>query len=712
MVAQLPSSLREPHAVTMPHRVAGGLGFALTRCCALRDAGFPPAGAWVYPARSSRLSQANMAPKTKFVKKGVKLQAGHGVNSASCQLWKSYERFSVFEASKTGLYFSKEQSGAYELAVKGKDLSLACPWLAVCTFATPKYLKERMEPARFGPVPAPVFLNFLRHHATAQGIAYVVYKCEQTGQSVKLVKHSTVGKSGKEVKHHSLLWLTQDGNIDHVLPFAKVDLAVEAAASDLFPAAHSGARDSSECCPVAPELVKSGGVTVDATATGATVVVDEASSSSALPGLASSGTSPVDGAALKGGQTTPPQPPKDEVVPQGLHSLPPAACPDRAVAERAEEVAVCKFTACMVAEIATQTGLTQAALPPPDAPGPVEGCAARPARRRVGAAYFGCVAPPASFDWIGGWWPTTIVDHHVVPVGFAARRARDFLRRPDVILATVENVEKFGASRRYVDLSRLHIPGQLRCIDTFRLTDGVRTCELFQHGTTFATSRGEYRAVEVLEEEGYYLRLQLVSRSFGELLRVCNIFGSVAVQASSTPRLNSGESRLALAKAQWTIVQDAAADPLTVSILAQARTIAAAGEYNDDAYITARGLLSEIAGSRGMRFVGGKPFEWGYCFSCGLDLPGRFPGRLCKRCCEGTNTKVGRLVADGLEVCTLTTPIVYTGVVNTTSRHPPLKLGVRTRATEAVFRVAPSIQQSLALLFPFPGVARAWEGLD
>lgn len=63
----------------------------------------------------------------------------------------------------------------------------------------------------------------------------------------------------------------------------------------------------------------------------------------------------------------------------------------------------------------------------------------------------------------------------------------------------------------------------------------------------------------------------------------------------------------------------------------------------------------------------------------------KMKGRVCKEC-TAHNSPLGRLVAEGLPVASVANPIVYPGVVNTESRHPPLKVGTQTFASPKNFR--------------------------
>lgn len=84
---------------------------------------------------------------------------------------------------------------------------------------------------------------------------------------------------------------------------------------------------------------------------------------------------------------------------------------------------------------------------------------------------------------------------------------------------------------------------------------------------------------------------------------------------------------------------------------------------------------------------GRSDYPWGYCYSCGRPAKGagRLEGRVCKECSRG-NSAVGRLVAEGKTVASISHPIVYPGVVNTVSQHPPLKPGTKTFASSSNFR--------------------------
>jgi len=73
------------------------------------------------------------------------------------------------------------------------------------------------------------------------------------------------------------------------------------------------------------------------------------------------------------------------------------------------------------------------------------------------------------------------------------------------------------------------------------------------------------------------------------------------------------------------------------------------------------------------------------CFSCGGSSSSRMPGRLCVAC---HSTREGdplvKAIREGKHVCSWAVPVRYPGVVNTVSRHPPLKTGTETWATKEV----------------------------
>ncbi len=557
--------------------------------------------------------------KSKGKKSTVKTHEARCANTAALEGWRGWEQYAPFEASKPGLFYTKEQSGAFEKARVGKDMERSCAWLAVAAFATPKYMMENLAAANWGVVTEPS--SFFKYHAKQMGISFVMHVLRD-GQLTQPVK---VGSG----KIHHLLIVYKENGPSHVLPVARMDRQAQCVA--VVTEDQAGAAAEPE--PVAPA---------------------EASSS-----------------------------PKEDPEPEGASSG-----DDSDVFFEVEEP-------------------HGSAHSEPRGPPPSNGWAGV-ARRPF---YYGCLPPGPECRWIGGWWPSTVSTHPVEPTGFAAHDIASAFRKPDLILATVENVKMFGLDADFVHVNQFPIPETVRVIDVNTLTDGRLACSLIHPGTCLYTSSGMARAKEVTAGEHTILRFELVNQGFWAKLSELISSGPCEVSQVVHPRDLTNVHKLMLSKARWTIVQSKAKDPVTIAMLSQARTVDVANGHEANPYDVYEALVAEARAHglpEGMSLAG-KEFGWGYCFSCGDVLPGRFPGRMCKPCNARRNSMVGRLVADGLNVCTHTHPVCETGVVHTDSRHPPLKV-VGTRATERNFQVAPPARWSGTPLNPTPGVARAWVG--
>jgi len=142
-------------------------------------------------------------------------------------------------------------------------------------------------------------------------------------------------------------------------------------------------------------------------------------------------------------------------------------------------------------------------------------------------------------------------------------------------------------------------------------------------------------------------------------------------------------------KAKWLSVVAGETDPIVTSVLSRFKADEAKADFTgeldaDDAAAVTRAIV----GHRQFQQVGA-PFRWGYCFSCGIDHKdnkGKLKHRLCRQCEKGRNTDIGNLITHGRKVTSVANPMIYPGVVNTLSRHPRLKEGVQSVASERNFR--------------------------
>jgi hypothetical protein len=135
-------------------------------------------------------------------------------------------------------------------------------------------------------------------------------------------------------------------------------------------------------------------------------------------------------------------------------------------------------------------------------------------------------------------------------------------------------------------------------------------------------------------------------------------------------------------RAEFALTMGTCDDPLLISSYRAALNVAARDGFSRASCNEyKRYLRQQRSRYPASRQVAGR-YGWGYCYSCGAERPGRFRGRMCPSCTFKKPAGLAYLVSEGMEVCSDVAPVVYPGVVNTSTRHPPLKSGVMTTATE------------------------------
>lgn len=303
-------------------------------------------------------------------------------------------------------------------------------------------------------------------------------------------------------------------------------------------------------------------------------------------------------------------------------------------------------------------------------------------------SYYGIQPPPEALGlrWVGGWFSSQLAQSSEVPGWIAlcreairATALAPLLDTPDYASATVPNFNKFGTSVVYLPV---RAESGLQLVGSRTVTDGLERCEFFTAGDSLTQESFAGTALWVARtDENGCLRVDCANLA-------AKVTVSVSARVAPTPDALPDVSRR---KAQWQQVLAMEKDAVRLSMLSRMR--------GDEA---AKGFTGEVEPHDAVRIVAemqrsgegaytsvGAPFQWGYCFSCGRSLPGSMKFRLCKECAQYGNTDLGKLVATGEKVTSLANPILYPGVVNTRSQHPPLKRGVETRATQRNFRCAP-----------------------
>ncbi len=296
---------------------------------------------------------------------------------------------------------------------------------------------------------------------------------------------------------------------------------------------------------------------------------------------------------------------------------------------------------------------------------------------------------PVAFSWMAGWLSSEGID----------ARPSYWRRRPVLVSATLDLFAVYGGTVLYY-LPKAH---RFTAVGRRGLTDGVGTFTYFTAGDSLTRAREDWVAVKT---HVCGLDLLKVVRRSDE-----SIFGSIVEhisEAFSCPRPlrdlldvspppvqirapcavalpESVTDKMAYDVARMTLPENA--QPLIQRAWIEWQA-SQGGEGAPKAEVAANYAtnLLEHSAKRPFSYSGGHPFEWGYCYSCGAQLPGRrMPGRLCG--CDPT--PAARVYADGGRIAKLG-GVTYPGVVTTTSRHPPLKSGKRTLATSQVFRGPPS----------------------
>ncbi len=315
--------------------------------------------------------------------------------------------------------------------------------------------------------------------------------------------------------------------------------------------------------------------------------------------------------------------------------------------------------------------------PPPDRVVIPDSCG-REEFRRSNPVY----PPVQSFSWMAGW---------LASEGIVGRPSY-WRRRPDVASATTDNFA------RYADTVVYYLPKAHRFTPVGRrgLTDGVSQFTFFAAGDTLTRGGVEWAAVKFQWEDLELLKV--VRRADAGVLSAAtepagywlNHFFSrgpppVVVKAPCAEQLPSAVTdRMA-----YDIARQDADDALQPLINRgwvewQAQQGGATAPKAEVVYNYARQLREHTA-HQPFAYSGGRPFLWGYCYSCGKQLPsGRMPGRLCG-CAQ---TPAARMLANGQHIAHLG-GVVYPGVVTTESKHPPLKSGKQTLANSQCFREPP-----------------------
>lgn len=268
--------------------------------------------------------------------------------------------------------------------------------------------------------------------------------------------------------------------------------------------------------------------------------------------------------------------------------------------------------------------------------------------------------------WWGGWFSSQCS----TSVG-VAKAVKAAVWWPKFASATADMFELYGTKPRYLDVR--FVDGLVR-LDSRVVTDSVQSTQYFTAGDTITSGARSW----VVKRVAGFLRVE--PTSLRSKYSMAKQRGGARVTAPAIQL--SDESR---AKAEWAAVTLSNAHPLETAILTRMRADQAAERWRGPQATEAAALVNVLCQRyRCAPNVSG-PYGWGYCFSCGSPAQGKLNQRICREC-QGKNTMLGRMVAEGCKVTSNAVPVRYPGVVHTRSRHPPLKSGVETVATERNFR--------------------------
>lgn len=573
---------------------------------------------------------------------GKKGQLSSCRNPAYDRAWKGYEYLNGFEAGKPFLSQDCASCIQKELSSrKAEVLSEACVVLSVLAHCkSVEQAQERISKcAHWGPNTLGQAITALRVSGKALGVASFIWTISLNSGATPAFK-TQLGK-GERAVHYLFVEDPNQPEYLHVLPVAKPE------ASFKLPATFREQRPSPQ-----PEA-----------RTAVSVVKDKSDVS--------------DTAAEADGRDLP-------VVwmerPEADSS---GARPDEGVLERSDS-----FESVTIEEVLALDGVTK----------PV---------------YCGIRSGPPCFDWKHGWWPSQcptetgdLLDRLAVGLFLMGHR-------PDVCSAILPLALQHGNNCLYLPV---HLDDKIWLVRTGSavITDGSESTEAFFEGDIVVLDGHQYLARKV-SKYGVQL-LELVYASAGMSKRQCDFDfgGSVRTAAASIiPFLDTasearvipktGKPKVAektVQKALWTAVIHREADPLKLAQLQRMRQDAATAGYADDEAQACLETVNQLA----LTFpeagvVAGIP----ECFSCGTGGPGTYKGKLCKACSKGRNSRLGVMVAEGLSVAGPGCKVVYPGVVNTRSRHPPLKEGVESFATERSFQLSRVGEQRLRPHLPLRG---------
>ncbi len=293
---------------------------------------------------------------------------------------------------------------------------------------------------------------------------------------------------------------------------------------------------------------------------------------------------------------------------------------------------------------------------------------------RIPPSYRGIQAPPPDLGtvrWRGGWFPSQCPES---PSLFSPL-VENQLFSVDYASATLDNFHLFGTAPLY---SEVRFEGGLQQAGRRTVTDGQKSVEFFTAGDVLHVGSSAWSVQRVVD--GW---VRVTAATLGAYWRESVPFSLMMRNPKVQAKLIALDAETR-AKAIWQLVCNTNTDATETAMLTRMRGDAAQRQYTGADAESSADLVRVLASRyRSAGNVAG-PYAWGYCYSCGKPLRGKMQQRIC---CKGKNSDCARLVADGEKVTSHAAPIRYPGVVWTKSRHPPLKKGVQTVATERNFHM-------------------------
>lgn len=297
--------------------------------------------------------------------------------------------------------------------------------------------------------------------------------------------------------------------------------------------------------------------------------------------------------------------------------------------------------------------------------------------------------PPSGFQWVGGWLPGR------PPPGVTASWTSLLPTFPHLCSASLQAVARYGDSVAYwpAQVEGGDNLNAIRHVTARRLECGGVYVDIFLKGDVLSRDGCKYVVEDHSTIKGAWaLRCTDWTVKLQRLMP--NMLRQPRVVVETEGQLVT--ERAEAVKVAYAVTLQTLVDPMEIAAYRMAYNFARDKKFEKvpsaaAALAQVRRQIKEAGVPQDRGYVCGRGYDWGYCYSCGTMPKGqpKLKGRLCVSC-RKSNTRVGRLVADGHHVASVANPIVYPGVVNTESRHPPLKEGVKTFISEANFRFAPS----------------------